>query len=64
MVVTDGGANNTEIIGLMSEVSYTVSIVSVAGTSRSGTTGPVLAARGEHIHNLLICLCACVDCHK
>ena len=52
VVITDGSTSSREITGLSSTVTYTVSIVSVAGTSRSDTTGPVLAARGEYVHSL------------
>ena len=36
-----------ERLGLDSTVTYHISIASVNGTTRSDTTGPVLAARGE-----------------
>ena len=50
VVTVSGSVNSHEITGLNSIVTYRVSIVSVTGTSRSDTAGPVLAARGEHTH--------------
>ena len=40
--------NEHEISDLNSTITYRVSIVSVNDTARSNSTGPVLAARGEH----------------
>ena len=46
--VSNGSTNSHEISNLNDTVTYRVSIVSVNGTTRSDTTGPVLAARGGH----------------
>ena len=46
--VSGGSTNSHEIPNLNDAVTYRVSIVSVNGTTRSDTTGPVLAARGGH----------------
>ena len=46
--VSGGSTNSSEIPNLNSTVTYRVSIVSVNGTTRSATTGPVLAARREY----------------
>ena len=45
--VSGGSTSSHEISNLSPTVTYRVSIVSVSGTTRSNTTGPVLAARGE-----------------
>ena len=46
--VGGGSTDNGEITSLSTTVTYRVSIVSVNGTTRSATTGPVLAARGKY----------------
>ena len=46
--VSGGSTNSHEIPNLNDAVTYRVSIVSVNGTTRSDTTGPVLAARGKY----------------
>ena len=46
--VSGGSTNSHEIPNLNDAVTYRVSIVSVNGTTRSATTGPVLAARGKY----------------
>ena len=48
VLVGGGSTDNAEITGLSATVTYRVSIVSVSGTTRSATTGPVLAARREY----------------
>ena len=53
VMVSNGSVNSHEISGLDSTVTYHVSIVSITDSSRSDTVGPVLAARGEHIHGSL-----------
>ena len=45
--VSGGSTDNSEITDLSATVTYRVSIESVDGATRSITTGPVLAARGE-----------------
>ena len=47
MSVGGGSTDSHEIPNLSATVTYRVSIVSVNGVTRSSTTGPVLAARGE-----------------
>ena len=50
--VSGGSTENHEISNLNnSTITYRVSIVSVNGATRSSTTGPVLAARGERQQN-------------
>ena len=46
--VGGGSTDNAEIPNLNATVTYRASIVSVNGATRSDTTGPVLAARGEY----------------
>ena len=48
VTVSDGSNSSIEILNLNAMTTYRVSIVSVSGTTRSDTTGPVLAARGGH----------------
>ena len=45
--VSGGNTSSHEISNLSATVTYRVSIVSVNGTTRSDSTGPVLAARSE-----------------
>ena len=53
VVTVSGGSTSSHVIpDLSSTVTYRVNIVSVSGTRRSDTIGPVLAARGEHVHVL------------
>ena len=44
--VSGGSTNSREIYNLSATITYRVSIVSLNGTTRSNTTGPVMAARG------------------
>ena len=48
VLIGGGSTISAEILLLSATVTYRVSIVSVNGTTRSATTGPVLAARGKY----------------
>ena len=62
--VTGGNVRSRTKWRLDPSITYRVSIVSVFGTSQSEFTGPVLAARGEHIHCITFPTGMCVAHHQ